>query len=132
MNAGSIREFGWEIVLQNQVEPTRNPKRVGRKPSRVDSPNHFFLFASCWFLWTMTKRVNQIITVDEVSKHNTPEDAWIIIDNNVYDITNFGKHHPGGAMIYQYAGLDATDAFHAFHYGSPAEFPASDISHELF
>jgi cytochrome b involved in lipid metabolism len=69
----------------------------------------------------MTKPSVQILTVEEVAKHNTKRDAWIIIDDGVYDITNFGKHHPGGAVIYQYAGLDATDAFYAFHYDSEAE-----------
>lgn len=74
-------------------------------------------------LVTMSKPllVSTSISPSEVSKHNTPEDAWITIDGGVYDITHFGRRHPGGSLIYQFAGMDATDAFHAFHYDSGAE-----------
>lgn len=36
----------------------------------------------------------------------------------VYDVTEFGRQHPGGNVIYKFAGRDATDVFSAFH--SPA------------
>lgn len=36
----------------------------------------------------------------------------------VYDVTAFAKSHPGGRVIYEFAGRDATDVFSAFH--SPA------------
>lgn len=31
----------------------------------------------------------QIFTHEQVSKHNTRDDLYMIIDNKVYDITNF-------------------------------------------
>lgn len=34
-------------------------------------------------------------TLDEVSKHNTPEDCWIIVKGKVYDVTKFAPLHPG-------------------------------------
>ncbi|CAD5124890.1 DgyrCDS13142 [Dimorphilus gyrociliatus] len=56
------------------------------------------------------------LTLEEVQKHNTKKDRWIIIDGSVYDVTNFAKRHPGGEKIIQgYAGQDATDAWTAFH-----------------
>lgn len=34
---------------------------------------------------------------------------WLVIDNNVYDITQWSKRHPGGSkVISHYAGQDAT------------------------
>jgi cytochrome b involved in lipid metabolism len=51
----------------------------------------------------------------EVQKHNTRTSSWLVINDNVYDITNFGRRHPGGKVIYHYAGQDATDSFRALH-----------------
>ena len=41
--------------------------------------------------------------------------SWIAIKNKVYDVTGFGREHPGGSIIFTHAGLDATDVFNAFH-----------------
>ncbi|KAJ7571149.1 hypothetical protein O6H91_01G151800 [Diphasiastrum complanatum] len=38
-------------------------------------------------------------TLAEIHRHNTPEDAWIVVDGNVYNITEFLDCHPGGAEI---------------------------------
>ncbi|MEM4325707.1 MAG: cytochrome b5-like heme/steroid binding domain-containing protein, partial [Candidatus Pacearchaeota archaeon] len=51
------------------------------------------------------------ITFKEVSKHNSPEDCWIIINQKVYDITNFialGEHPP---QIELGCGKDSTKLF---------------------
>jgi cytochrome b involved in lipid metabolism len=37
-----------------------------------------------------------VISVEEISKHKTPEDCWIVVDGNVWDITEFAPEHPGG------------------------------------
>lgn len=37
----------------------------------------------------------RIIGAEEVSKHSTLEDLWIVVDETVYDLTGF--EHPGGA-----------------------------------
>lgn len=33
----------------------------------------------------------------------------------VYDVSKFAAVHPGGPVIFTYAGKDATDVFGAFH-----------------
>lgn len=37
------------------------------------------------------------ISVQEISQHNLPSDLWIVVDNTVYDLTDFAPEHPGGA-----------------------------------
>lgn len=37
------------------------------------------------------------------------------VDGAWYDIENFAKHHPGGDVIYEFLGRDATSQFYAFH-----------------
>lgn len=32
----------------------------------------------------------------QVSKHNTSDSAWIVINSKVYDVTHYLNKHPGG------------------------------------
>jgi len=58
----------------------------------------------------------ETISRSEVSKHNTAEDAWVIVDDRVLDVTKFANLHPGGAgILLDYAGQDATEAFYGLH-----------------
>ena len=51
-------------------------------------------------------------TRTEVIQHNTKADCWIIVCNNVYDITAFVAKHPGGMdVLLSRAGEDATSYF---------------------
>ncbi|KAJ3571579.1 hypothetical protein NP233_g3659 [Leucocoprinus birnbaumii] len=55
-------------------------------------------------------------TLDQVAQHNSPDSCWVIIQNNVYDVTDFLPEHPGGAkIILKYAGRDATAAYVPIH-----------------
>lgn len=57
-----------------------------------------------------------VYTWDEIAKHDKREDRWMVIQGEVYNITNWANKHPGGSkVISHYAGQDATDAFQAFH-----------------
>eukprot|EP00930_Biecheleria_cincta_P023830 TRINITY_DN17142_c0_g3_i1.p1 TRINITY_DN17142_c0_g3~~TRINITY_DN17142_c0_g3_i1.p1 ORF type:complete len:963 (-),score=145.10 TRINITY_DN17142_c0_g3_i1:263-3109(-) len=57
----------------------------------------------------------QRFTWDEVSKHTGYDDIWVVIDHKVYDLTGWAPNHPGGSIIYKFAGVDASDQFAAFH-----------------
>lgn len=56
------------------------------------------------------------ISWEEVKKHNKKDDCWIVVQENVYNMTKFQNTHPGGRLVLkQYAGQDATEVFNAFH-----------------
>ncbi|GAA6036498.1 hypothetical protein JCM8097_003535 [Rhodosporidiobolus ruineniae] len=59
------------------------------------------------------EKVMKEYTKEEVAKHNSKDDCWVIIDGQVLDVTKFLPDHPGGAKaIVLYAGRDATEEFH--------------------
>lgn len=48
----------------------------------------------------------------DVIQHNSKKDLWIIIDNHVFDITNYAHNHPGGInVLLKYGGKDVTEEF---------------------
>ena len=52
------------------------------------------------------------ISMEEVKKHDTEEDAWIVVNGKVYDVTKFLDDHPGGPeVVTENAGTEATDAY---------------------
>ena len=56
------------------------------------------------------------ITMQEVERHNTPEDCWVVINGKVYDLSFFHKEHPGGSkVITNNAGKDVSNLFNPVH-----------------
>ena len=54
--------------------------------------------------------------MDEVAKHTTEDDCWVVIHGKVYNMTPFLDEHPGGVdVILEHAGKDATAPFEAIH-----------------
>ncbi|KAJ4756999.1 Cytochrome B5-like protein [Rhynchospora pubera] len=51
-------------------------------------------------------------TNEQVSKHNTRTDCWIIVKHKVYDVTSYVEEHPGGDAILNNAGRDSTEGFY--------------------
>eukprot|EP00958_Prasinococcus_capsulatus_P002808 scaffold241_cov229-Prasinococcus_capsulatus_cf.AAC.12 len=54
-------------------------------------------------------------TMKQVAQHCTPEDCWMVIDHQVYDVTSWVPKHPGGEIIAVKAGGDCTQLFKAYH-----------------
>ena len=52
---------------------------------------------------------------EEVSKHNNSKSCWIIINDSVYDITEFLSLHPGGKMILISIEVKMPESFEMFH-----------------
>lgn len=56
------------------------------------------------------------MTMEEVKKHNKPDDAWTVLHGKVYNMTAYISFHPGGKpMIMAGAGKDCTALFQKYH-----------------
>lgn len=58
--------------------------------------------------------VDRVISWQEVAKHRTTQDCWMVYREKVYDVSNW-HDHPGGDVIFTHGGDDFTDIFAAFH-----------------
>jgi len=51
-------------------------------------------------------------SLKEVEAHKDKKSCWIVISDNVYDVTKFLEEHPGGEeVLLEQAGKDATENF---------------------
>jgi len=54
----------------------------------------------------------KVYSLEEVAKHTTQEDCWLIVDGKVYDTTKYLEDHPGGVdVMLESSGRDATEDF---------------------
>ncbi|KAI1326841.1 FMN-dependent dehydrogenase-domain-containing protein [Xylariaceae sp. FL0255] len=62
------------------------------------------------------KLQRRLISVEEISAHQSLDNLWVVVDGVVYDLTEFAPEHPGGVnVLLQHAGHDATDAYSKIH-----------------
>ncbi|CAG9768806.1 unnamed protein product [Ceutorhynchus assimilis] len=68
----------------------------------------------------MAKAIEQY-SFKEIEKHNDSKSTWIVINNDVYDVTQFLKEHPGGEeVLLEQAGKEATETFEDVGHSSDA------------
>jgi len=54
--------------------------------------------------------------ITDVAVHSKETDCWVVVDKNVYDVTNFITKHPGGKKaIIGNCGKDASIVFNSKH-----------------
>ncbi|KAI0411090.1 hypothetical protein F5X98DRAFT_64407 [Xylaria grammica] len=52
----------------------------------------------------------------DIAKHNSKSDCWVIINDHVFDVTDWLEQHPGGEdLIFDYRGQDASAAYNSQH-----------------
>ncbi|KAF2825753.1 hypothetical protein CC86DRAFT_351713 [Ophiobolus disseminans] len=57
-----------------------------------------------------------IVSVEDIKKHSSETNCWIVVDDVVWDMTEFAPTHPGGSdIIHKHAGLDASLAYNSAH-----------------
>lgn len=56
------------------------------------------------------------LTLEEVAKHSTKEDCYLVINNKVYSVSSFIDSHPGGAKkIISNCGREVSGIFASIH-----------------
>jgi len=51
-------------------------------------------------------------TYEDVKRHETKKDLWLVIHDKVYAVSSFVDEHPGGEeVLMDVGGQDATDSF---------------------
>lgn len=51
------------------------------------------------------------IGYNELRQHKKSDDCWMVLNGVVYDVTEYIPRHPGGTIILDAAGKDATALF---------------------
>lgn len=65
-----------------------------------------------------------VYKIEEVAKHKSTDDLWIVYNGLVYDVSKFIDEHPGGEeVVVDVAGTDATEEFD--------DIGHSDDAHEI-
>lgn len=79
------------------VIPTQTQKDSGAKPTAASDS-------------AATTGKTATYALAEVQKHATKGDCWMVMDSVVYDMSSY-KTHPGGEIIWNGCGKDATALF---------------------
>jgi len=108
----TLNEEIWEYFtkkIHNESNPISLRRKVREKVSG-ESWKQFFIRAE-----------RGIFTPEEVSLHCTKDDGWIIINDNIIDVTKFIQRHPGGAdLLIQRLGQDVSIVFKEINHSSNA------------
>lgn len=58
-------------------------------------------------------------TIAQIAEHNKPSDAWIIIDDGVYDVSAWGEKHPGGDVVSACCNANERNFQKTLHWSGP-------------
>ena len=96
---GSVAASGENLVSDNLVlNDSASSSEKAKKPAKkLEVPDKEF-------------------SLEDIAKHNTPEDCWVAVNGMVLNVTDFLEYHPGGPKaILLYSGKDATKEFNMLH-----------------
>ena len=73
----------------------------------------------------MTDNIVRVYTMEDVDKHSSSKDRWLVVDGKVYDVTKYIKDHPGGEDIMMEknqtdGSSDLTDMFNSAGHSTDA------------
>ena len=55
-------------------------------------------------------------SMEEVKRHNTQHDAWMVLNGKIYNVAKYLPYHPGGPEeLMRGVGVDGTELFNSVH-----------------
>jgi flavocytochrome c len=104
----SLSQSGDKQAQQSQTSagPVLSKNADSSDPGKVSKTNNVKDF----------KVPEKEYTMEEVAKHNTKEDLWVVVKGVVMDVSDWLDEHPGGPQaIMNFMGRDATEEFEMLH-----------------
>lgn len=99
----------------NSINSSQNPGN--QNPGDINLPKGQSLF----------------LVAQEIAKHSSTNNCWMIISNKVYNLTSYLAVHPGGGgAIVPYCGKDGTVAFATKDIGQPHSSAAQNFLADYF
>ena len=84
-------------------------------------------------VFSTANAASKTMTLSEVATHNSQSDCFQVINNKVYDLTNYMSQHPGGAEeIIAYCGKEATAAYDSIRRGRGHSSNADSLLADLY
>ncbi|KAF4263910.1 hypothetical protein KXW98_007982 [Aspergillus fumigatus] len=121
---GMMNNCHYVVKSETFVEPTNNkPYLLFRHPAEAGTGDNGWMKPSIDIQKEDIRRSAAVpekqFTREEIEKHTTDDDCWIIINDKVYDATSVLSWHPGGkAPIMAHAGRvhqDTSKEFESIH-----------------
>ena len=107
-------EKGYDVTIYEK-DTVAGGMAKSKRNNGIPTEHSWRGYANFYFnIFNLLHRIpiqSEHFTLNEISKHNTKDDAWVTFRNNVYDITDFIKKHPGGSVIMQALGKDLEDVW---------------------
>jgi len=107
------------VLFYDSCVRGRKSKEFGSVTPQIMSKLRYILekqlISDVKFDYKQHQKIN-VYTMEEVAKHNTFEDCWIVYHENIIDVSGW-KRHPGGRLLLErMAGRDATDEIKQYHF----------------
>ena len=86
----------------------RGGKNLDSRTNIDDQPEDASVLTASSPLFTEQETGKGEYTWEEVRRHSSKKDRWLVIDKRVYDVSRWYKHPGGQVVLNHYAGQDAT------------------------
>ncbi|VDK43672.1 unnamed protein product [Anisakis simplex] len=104
------------VVPQSSKVPSSGRTKAGRLKVALQPGRGIMDWVKLTSGRNIASKQMQFVDEVELSKHNTVDNCWIVLENKVYDVTEYLTFHPGGVNeLMRAAGCDGTILFNKYH-----------------